>query len=106
MHSHMKEEKMKNWGIICIALLLIAGPLSVEGWARPETVGDELNVMDILIARPIGIIAGITGTAVFVVTLPFTIPTKSTNKAAKMLITDPFRFSFSREFPDRSLEFD
>ena len=36
------------------------------------------------------------GTAVFVVTLPFSIPTKSVDKAAQKLIVDPARYTFVR----------
>jgi hypothetical protein len=58
---------------------------------------------DLLIARPLGVIAGIIGSGIFVVSLPFTIPTQSVNEAAQMLVVEPFRFSFVREFPDEDV---
>jgi hypothetical protein len=57
-------------------------------------------MLDILFARPLGVAAGIIGTGVFIVSLPFTIPTGSVNGAAEMLIVEPFKFSFSRKYND------
>lgn len=94
-----------------LAVLLVFGVVtlsfSLEGWAQTQTknTGDDLPLADLFMARPLGVAAGIVGTGLFIVSLPFTIPTRSTDKAAKMLISDPFRFSFSRPFPDESLDF-
>ncbi len=91
-----------------LMLILVSAAFCLEGWAQPgtSTTDAELNLLDLLIARPAGIAAGIIGTGVFIVTLPFTIPAKGVDKASKMLITDPFHFSFSRHFPDESERFD
>jgi hypothetical protein len=89
---------------ILLTLLLVSPSLCVEGWAQTKTPNDELPLADLLIARPLGAAAAIVGTGLFIVSLPLTIPTKSVDKAAKMLITDPFHFSFYRQFPDESLD--
>jgi hypothetical protein len=60
-------------------------------------------MMDILFARPLGIAAGIIGTGIFVVSLPFTVPTGSVNDAAEMLIVEPFKFSFTRKYNDENM---
>lgn len=104
---------MKKFLVILVALALINVIFCSEGWTQSSTsvrsnstTDDELNLFDHLIARPFGFAAGITGTAVFIVTLPFTFPTKSTGKAADMLINAPFRFTFSRPTPDPDLRFE
>jgi hypothetical protein len=89
---------------VLLTLLLVSPSLCVEGWAQTKTPNDELPLADLLIARPLGAAAAIVGTGLFIVSLPLTIPTKSVDKAAKMLITDPFHFSFYRQFPDESLD--
>src|SRR4030043_731780 len=96
---------MKKELAILLTLMLVSAAFSVEGRAQTRTPDDEIPMMDLLIARPIGVASGIVGTALFIVTLPFTIPTKSVDKSAKMFIVDPFNFSFSRRFPDESLNF-
>jgi hypothetical protein len=105
---------MKKLVIILVTLTLIHAIFSLDGWAQSSTSvrtstwtnQDELSLLDLLIARPLGIVAGIAGTGVFIATLPFTVPTKSTARASKMLISAPFHFSFSRQFPDQDLTFE
>jgi hypothetical protein len=38
----------------------------------------------------------VLGSVAFVVTLPFSIPTKSVDKAAQKLVVDPARYTFVR----------
>jgi len=95
---------MKTGLVLLLAVMLVGTALSVEGWAESKI--DELPLLDLLIARPFGFLAGVAGTGIFIAFLPFTLPTKSVDKAAKMLITDPFRFSFTRPFPDESFNYD
>jgi hypothetical protein len=95
-------QKLGKWVLPVLLIVLLAG-FSSESWAQTGAVADEYNMMDLLVARPIGIAAGIVGTAVFIVTLPFTIPASSVDAAAQMFIVEPFRFSFARPFPDENL---
>jgi hypothetical protein len=67
-----------------------------------DVVSDEYAFADLVIARPLSVVMGVVGAGVFIVSLPFTIPTKSTSEAAKMFIVRPFKFSFVREFPDEN----
>ncbi len=96
---------MKKLPAILLTFFLVSMTLCVEGWPQTRTPEDELPLADLFVARPLGVAAGIVGTGLFIISLPFTIPTKSVDKAAKTLITDPFHFSFSRQFPDESLDF-
>jgi hypothetical protein len=43
------------------------------------------------------------GTAIFVIALPFTIPSGGVDDAANMFIVQPFQFSFVRESPDEDI---
>ena len=74
-----------------------------ENWAKDDPVGQGWSVVDLTIARVGGVAAGIVGSAIFVVTLPFTIPTGGVRDAADMFIIKPFQFSFVREFPDEDI---
>lgn len=91
---------------LLILFLVVTGFWST-GWAvgdntlgRNDPVAHEFYILDILFARPIGVIAGIAGSAIFVVSLPFTIPTGAVRDAADIFIVKPFQFSFVRQFPD------
>jgi hypothetical protein len=96
----------KAW-LIFLTVSLVAASLHTvawgeEKWGKDDPIRDEWNMIDLIIARPMGVAAGIIGTAVFIVSLPFTIPTKSVHEAGRMLVVQPFKFSFVREFPDES----
>jgi hypothetical protein len=59
-------------------------------------VSAEAIIVDGLVLRPAGVVATIVGATVFVVILPFSIPTKSVDKAAQKLVVDPARYTFVR----------
>jgi len=103
---------MKRILLSLLTLSLVLTSLCSIGWAggafqgrdnsmgRDDPVAHEFYILDVLFARPIGVIAGIAGSAIFVVSLPFTIPTGAVRDAADIFIIKPFQFSFVREFPD------
>jgi len=103
---------MKRILLLLLTLSLVVTGLCSTGWAggafqgrdnsmgRDDPVAHEFYILDLLFARPIGVIAGIAGSAIFVVSLPFTIPTGAVRDAADIFIIKPFQFSFVREFPD------
>lgn len=61
-----------------------------------EEVSTEAILADGLLVRPFGIAATLFGAVAFVVTLPFSIPTKSVNKVAQKLVVEPARYTFNR----------
>jgi hypothetical protein len=96
---------LKKTFLLLLIVLLVIGGLSSAGWAadklrRDDPMTQGWSLLDLLAARPLGIAAGIGGSAVFVVTLPFTLPSGSVGDAADMFIAQPFQFSFLREVPD------
>lgn len=94
---------LKKIVLILLLISLVIGNLYSLTWAQENTNKNEYPILDLLLARPIGVVAGIIGTGVFIVSLPFTIPTRSVDETAKMLIVEPFKFSFVREFPDENI---
>jgi hypothetical protein len=83
-----------------------------KGFTDPPPAEPSAAVVaaDALIARPIGLGLTIAGTATFLVTLPFSIPSGSVNNAAEGLIVKPGGYTFIRplgrsepEFEERSV---
>ncbi len=70
------------------------------GFTEPPPVEPSAAVVaaDALIARPIGLGLTIAGTATFLVTLPFSIPSGSVDNAAQGLIVRPGGYTFVRPF--------
>ncbi len=102
---------MKRFKKICLFLLtlsLVMGSLYSTGWAgdqfgKDDPVAHGWSALDVLVARPLGFAAAIVGSAVFVVSLPFTIPSGGVGNAANMFIVQPLQFSFTRDFPDENI---
>ena len=98
----MFRVRMQSGVALLVAILflwatsLIHAAEDVSYTARTETVSAETIIADGLLLRPGGLVATVVGTAVFVVTLPFSIPTKSVDKAAQKLIVDPAKYTFVR----------
>ena len=61
--------------------------------------GGEMMI-DLLLVRPISLIGSVLGTAGFIVSLPFTVPTQSAGDAAQTLVSDPFTYTFNRPLGD------
>ncbi len=99
--------KKKMTLVVLILSFLIGGTYSAgwawEEWSKNDPVTDEWNMLDLLFARPAGVLAGIAGAGLFVVTLPFTIPSGGVERAAERFIVSPFEYSFVREYPDESM---
>jgi hypothetical protein len=99
--------KKKMTLVILIVFLLVgsfhSGVWAWEKWSKDDPVTDEWNMIDLVVARPAGVLAGIAGTGLFILTLPFTIPSGGVNDAAERLIVSPFKFSFGREYPDDNM---
>lgn len=64
-------------------------------------------LVDIVIARPLGLLATVVGAAAWVVSLPFSLPSGSADEAAQALIAAPVAYTFKRplgEIPDCRFE--
>jgi hypothetical protein len=97
----MCRSRMQSGVALLVAVLFLSVTSLVHAaedsyTAKTEDVSAEAMIADGLLLRPAGIVATVLGTAVFVVTLPFSIPTKSVDKAAQKLIVDPARYTFVR----------
>ena len=83
----------------------LIGILGSNGWAQQvKNSNDELNLADLFIARPLGIVAAAGGTCVFVLSLPFTLPTRSVRDSFNLFVVEPWKFSFVRDFPDEDID--
>lgn len=83
-----------------------------RGFAEPPPAEPSAAVVaaDALIARPAGLGLTIAGTATFLLTLPFSIPSGSVDNAAQGLIVKPGGYTFVRplgrsapEYEERTL---
>ena len=64
--------------------------------AREDDPSAAAMTADVLIARPLGLVATVLGTAVFVVSLPFSAAGGNVEQAADALVMGPVRETFVR----------
>ena len=88
--------------VVGVIIFAMSGASSVS-WAREPEGPRAADIVDLVVLRPLGFVATIVGTCVFVVTLPFTVPTRAVDKSADTFVVTPFKYTFSRPFPDRDL---
>lgn len=86
--------------VLLIVLTLVLAPVSAS-FARDDNLDDDdlvagKMVGDLVVVRPLGFCMVILGTAVFVVSLPFTAPAGNTGEAFQALMAEPARFTFAR----------
>lgn len=53
-------------------------------------------LLDLVVVRPLELVAYVTGFGAWVVSLPFTIPSESVPQAANELVGRPFEYTFMR----------
>lgn len=75
---------------------------SHHGYHFAESGSAEAMVADVIVARPIGLVATVVGSAVYVVSLPFSLLGGNEKQAREKLVKEPTAFTFKRplgEFP-------
>lgn len=63
--------------------------------ARDEITGEEM-IADAVFLRPLGLASMVLGTAAFVATLIFTVPTQQVGEAGRQLVVIPAKYTFAR----------
>ena len=79
--------------MVCFLLLNSTAAFAAE-------TDDIMVVGDLVFARPLGIVATVIGSAVFFVSLPFTIPSGSVQHTGDVMVGEPFNFTFKRPLGD------
>ena len=98
----MYQSKLQSRLAILMAICLLvtwslayAETKSTSNALLEEPSGEGMMV-DLVVLRPFGLAATALGTAVFIASLPFTLPTLSVKQAAKKLIAEPAKYTFAR----------
>ena len=82
-----------------VITVLLTGCLMLPSalWAQvEETPPAAAMVGDLIVARPIGLVMTVVGTAAFIVSLPFTLLAGNVNEAAQTLMIGPAQTTFMR----------
>lgn len=89
------KRRLKNSIAIAVLSLVTALPAAAEEQLPDDRKGANMAV-DVVLARPLGLLSVIGGSVLFVVSLPFTIPSDSMDAAAEELVKKPIDYTFKR----------
>lgn len=92
------------------SVILLVAAVLVVSWAVCPALAEEEKYqydseefsdavtmgVDLVVVRPIWLVATVLGTAAFIVSLPFTIPGGNTGEAAQKLVVAPAKYTFTR----------
>jgi len=86
--------------ISCVALMVC----SVWATAQDDVPSDDVDsgsmLADLVFVRPFALVGTVLGTAVFLVALPFTLPSRSVEKMGTAFVANPFEYTFNRRLGD------
>lgn len=88
----------KTFLTIFLFIFLVSSSIALAEERKEPSGGAVL--FDVVLARPLGVVSIVLGSAVFVVGLPFTIPTGTVGLSARKLVGEPFSFTFVRPVGD------
>ena len=84
--------------LIVVAITSISLMMPIQGFASTEVQQPNAAEMtvDLLVARPAGVVLTVLGTAVFVVGLPFSLLGGNVKSSAQTLVVGPAKTTFVR----------
>lgn len=94
------KKNVKRSVIILMVTIMAAIPFGTSAMAQEyfeaaEPAGGEM-LYDLVIVRPIGIIATAVGSVTYVLSLPFSALGGNVDAAGEKLVKDPFQYTFKR----------
>ena len=95
----MKNMAIKSVIIVMVTMLMavpFGSPALGQEYFESEEPGGGAMTYDLVVVRPIGIIATLAGTVIFVVSLPFSLLGDNVDTASEKLVKAPARFTFKR----------
>lgn len=94
----------KKIAIFFVAGTLVIVPFGASALAQDRWQDEDASagkmIADVLVARPLGLIATALGIAVFVISLPFSAAGGNTEAAYQKLILKPAKYTFQRPLGD------
>lgn len=79
-------------------LLVVTVPAPVQANEYGTESGDDVSIiLDLLVLRPVGLVATVGGLAFFIGSLPISLPTLSVGKAFNALVVNPASYTFVRK---------
>ncbi|MGD9082387.1 MAG: hypothetical protein PVJ50_09935 [Desulfobacterales bacterium] len=99
----MHKIRKRSMILLLIAIVIFI-PFGALALAQSKTMDNnasaEAMAADFFVVRPLGIVATVAGSAIFIVSLPFSALGGNTKIACRKLVVDPAKFTFKRPLGD------
>ena len=94
------RKNTKSWVVFGVITALIAVPFATSALAQEyfetnEPSGDAM-MYDMIVMRPAGLVATVVGSAVWLISLPFSALGDNVDTATKKLVKEPAAYTFKR----------
>jgi len=90
--------------VLAAALAVAPVPAAAQSPQQQQVPKDEFSAVqmgaDLLLGRPLGLVATLVGTALFIASLPFSAAGGNIEQAGKVLVKEPAEFTFKRPLGD------
>jgi hypothetical protein len=81
--------------VLCVSLISMCG-------VNTSRASGIAAIGDVVVVRPVSLVATVLGSVFFVVALPFAAASKSIKETANTLVVEPAQFTFTRPVGDFS----
>lgn len=85
---------------LSVGMLLAADPVAADERYVGEAPSAAAMGADLLLIRPLSLVATVAGTGLFIVSLPFSLLGKNVEDAGEQLVLRPAEYTFSRPLGD------
>jgi len=98
------NSNVKQFTVFLIIATLVLIPFATAAAADKQMAKDDISAgamaADLFFLRPVGLVAMVFGTAVFIVSLPFSALGGNAGQAGKKLVVEPANYTFKRQLGD------
>lgn len=93
-----QRKTITTWCLIITLVLLPFSPWAAAADTPDDTgnTGPEVMTVDLLLVRPLGLVATLCGSVLFLVSSPFSAMGGNTQEAWDALVAEPAQFTFQR----------
>ena len=97
----LTKKLMVVFVVATLAFIPFGAPVMAQEQRLDEDTDPHMRMVgDILLIRPLGIVATVVGGALFVVSLPFSALGGNTEDVYQTMVVEPARFTFTRPIGD------
>ena len=85
-----------NTILFSVLISMASSSFARDNWDSNEQLDDGEVIVDLLLARPLGLVGSVAGLAIHGVGLLFSVPGENFSEVAEVMVEDPLHYTFNR----------